>query len=115
FSPRMCSIAAPTSQSYGRRFWPRRPSALFTSRSLCAASAASSLGAERTGESACDSTTLRSHQKPSDGMTSKKHFEKEIDPWMHGNIIRRSAISLSGLEEIGARTSQELGVLTGAC
>src|SRR5262244_139753 len=23
-----------------------------------------------------------------DGTTSQKHFEKEIDPWMHGNIIR---------------------------
>ena len=38
---------------------------------------------------------------------SQKHLEKEIDPWMHGNIIRRSAISLFGLEKIGARTSPE--------
>src|SRR5262245_25597693 len=30
-----------------------------------------------------------------------KHFEKEIDPWMHGNIIRRSAFSLYGLEAQG--------------
>src|SRR5262249_16303768 len=37
-----------------------------------------------------------------DGTTSQKHFEKEIDPWMHGNIIRRSCWS-------------GLGVLTGAC
>src|SRR5262249_39659595 len=43
-----CVIAAPTSQSYGLRFCPRRSSALFTSRSLCAASAAWSLEAERT-------------------------------------------------------------------
>src|SRR5262249_5792879 len=37
-----------------------------------------------------------------DGTTSQKHFEKEIDPWMHGNIIRQSCRG-------------GLGVLTGAC
>jgi len=39
--------------------WPRRSSALFTSRSLCAASAALFSGAERKGESA-HATQLRS-------------------------------------------------------
>src|SRR5215831_5362170 len=69
----MCSIAAPTSQSYGRRFWPQQSSALFTSRSLCAASEALFSGAERKGESA-HATQLRSDRigSQSDGMTSQK-------------------------------------------